>query len=170
MKFFSKIGTSQIIDRILTYRMSRSLLHWLTDASLNNFNIHFLFFFSQLAWLYGSKYILGIRIYLLSNGSTLISLFLSCLFKQACDFIFISLLINFKMQFQVPVSIRVSYHDVQMFVRILNKSKQQISSAMEGRQIQKQALEHDMEESVNSEFLLKAHSKVWDNFWHLKAL
>ena len=64
------------------------------------------------------------------------------------------------MQFQVPVSIRVSYHDVQMFVRILNKSKQQISSAMEGRQIQKQALEHDMEESVNSEFLLKAHSKV----------
>ena len=58
------------------------------------------------------------------------------------------------MQFQAPVSIRVSYHDVQMFMRILNKSKKQISSAMEGHQIQNQALELDMEESVNSEFLL----------------
>ena len=80
---------------------------------------------------------------------------LSHVFSSQCAILFfISLLNNFKMQFQVPVSIRVSYHDVQMFMRILNKSKQQISSAIEGHQIQKQALDHDMEESVNGEFLL----------------
>lgn len=80
---------------------------------------------------------------------------LNHVFSSQCAILFfISLLNNSKVQFQAPVSIRVSYHDVQMFMRILNKSKQQISSAIEGHQIQKQALDHDMEESVNGEFLL----------------